>query len=88
MITSFECLTFEEHAQRQRNARAMRIALTGPVERSIEWHCDYCGFVARASTERALRAAFDAHWRYLNVHADRATDNHFEGWRLDALLDA
>ena len=50
--------------------------------------CLCCDFVANAASEAAVQHGMDAHARYLNAHADRATDPHFEEQRLNAAIDA
>lgn len=50
------------------------------------WPCYGCERVFAAASEEALKHALDAHSRYINAHADRATDPHFDEMRLDALL--
>lgn len=74
--------------QRLRNQRAIRFVLSWPAVGSQQWPCLYCPFIARGATEVALHVAMDAHARYVNAHADRATDPHFEDVRIDGLLSA
>lgn len=65
--------------------RTIDFALEGGVS-TRAWFCHHCDFAPSGAPEGAVLAAIDAHWRYLNAHADRATDPHFDEARLDALL--
>lgn len=57
-----------------------------PPARLYSYACLYCDFVASAASEQAAMGAMDAHARYINAHADRETDDHFEDLRLEALI--
>jgi hypothetical protein len=57
-----------------------------PLARLIVWRCHSCEMPFAAESEAGLLAALDAHARYVNTTADRATDPHFFDVRADALL--
>lgn len=56
--------------------------------RLFTYHCLHCDYVAAGASDAAAWGAMDAHARYVNVHADRTTDDHFEIIRLDTLIEA
>lgn len=75
-----QAMSFEQLRAR----RAIDFALAGRVL-TRDWFCHHCGFVPSGATEDAVRAAIDAHWRYVGTLNTR-TDPHFEDARMEALL--